>query len=84
MSLLGCVTSQGAFTQEVVEQYIPLENNPRPLSARMGDNAEYWVDQSGDVLHLKFPAKLDFNGQWCRLGPYFSLPDSGVRHDLNI
>ncbi|KAG1844460.1 hypothetical protein F4604DRAFT_1937501 [Suillus subluteus] len=78
MSLLGCVTSPSAFTQEVVEQHIPMENNPRPLSARMGDNAEYWVDQSGDILHLKFPAKLDFIGQWCRLGPYFSLPDSGL------
>jgi hypothetical protein len=82
--LLGCVTSPGAFTQDVVEQHIPMENNPRPLSARMGDNAEYWVDQSGDVLHLKFPAKLDFGGQWCRLGPYFSLPDSGVRILLDI
>ncbi|KAG2750137.1 hypothetical protein P692DRAFT_20874652 [Suillus brevipes Sb2] len=77
-SLLGCVTSSGAFTQQVVEQHIPMENNPRPLSARMGDNAEYWVDQSGDILHLKFPAKLDFGGQWSRLGPYFSLPDSGL------
>jgi hypothetical protein len=62
-SLLGCVTSSGAFTQQVVKQHILMENNPRPLSARMGDNAEYWVDQSGDILHLKFPAKLDFGGQ---------------------
>jgi hypothetical protein len=53
-----------------------MENNLHPLSARMGDNAKYWVDQSGDVLHLKFPVKLDFSGQWCRLRPYFSLPDS--------
>jgi hypothetical protein len=78
LSLLGCVTSRGAFTQDIAEQHIPMENNPRPLTARMGDKAEYWVDQSGDVLHLKFPARLDFQGQWCRLGPYFSLPDSGV------
>ncbi|KAG2741941.1 hypothetical protein P692DRAFT_20821997 [Suillus brevipes Sb2] len=78
LSLLGCVTSHGAFTQDIAEQHIPMENNPRPLTARMGDKAEYWVDQSGDVLHLKFPARLDFEGQWCRLGPYFSLPDSGL------
>lgn len=78
-SLLGCIMSSGTFTQQVIEQHIPMENNPCPLSAQMGDNAEYWVDQSSDILHLKFPAKLDFNGQSCQLGLYFSLPDSGVK-----
>jgi hypothetical protein len=36
------------------------------------------------LLRLKFMAKLAFDGQFSRLGPYFSLPDSGVSHDACI
>ncbi|KAG1722079.1 uncharacterized protein EDB91DRAFT_1256234 [Suillus paluster] len=44
----------------------------------MGNKAEYWVNGSGNLLHLKFPARLDFHSKYSHLGPYFSLPDSGL------
>ncbi|KAG2039383.1 hypothetical protein BDR03DRAFT_847636, partial [Suillus americanus] len=52
---------------------IPVKNNPRPLSVLMGDKADYWANGSGNLLHLKFPARLDFHGKYSHLGPYFSL-----------
>ncbi|KAG2336261.1 hypothetical protein BDR05DRAFT_953486 [Suillus weaverae] len=79
ISLLASVKSAGALTEEAVgEKNIPVENNPRPLSVLMGDKAEYWVNGSGNLLCLKFPARLDFHGKYSHLGPYFSLPDSGL------
>ncbi|KAG1862144.1 hypothetical protein F4604DRAFT_1494811, partial [Suillus subluteus] len=57
---------------------IPLENNPHPLCTFMNDSAEYWVDGSGSLLHMKFPARLDLNGQYSRIGPYFNMPSTGV------
>lgn len=79
ISLLGSALSRGAFTADACsEENIPVQNNPRPLRRLMGDKAEYWVNGSGDLLHMKFVARLDFHGQYSRLGPYFNLFDSGV------
>lgn len=84
LSLLGCANAPGTFTEEASdEHHIPTENNPRPLCNEMGDRAEYWVDGNGELLHLKFMAKLAFDGQFSQLGPYFSLPDSGVSDDTD-
>ncbi|KAG1829123.1 hypothetical protein EV424DRAFT_1344380 [Suillus variegatus] len=79
ISLLGSALSRGAFTADACsEENIPVQNNPRPLRRLMGDKAEYWVNGSGDLLHMKFVARLDFHGQYSRLGPYFNLFDSGI------
>ncbi|KAG2137451.1 uncharacterized protein EDB93DRAFT_1106643 [Suillus bovinus] len=52
--IMQSVKSAGALTKEAVgEKNIPVENNPHPLSILMGDKAEYWVNGSGDLLHLK-------------------------------
>ena len=59
-------------------------NNPWPLAAQMGDKAEYWADGNGDLLILKFPARLNAHGMYTRIGPYFSLPDSGVSSTIYI
>lgn len=56
---------------------VPTANNPRPLRV-MGDNAEYWVNDSGEMFTFKFPAILDLEGQYDRSGPYFNLPRTGV------
>jgi hypothetical protein len=53
---------------------VPSVNNPRPLRV-MGDNAEYWVNDAGEPFTFKFPAILDFEGQF---SPYFNLPRTGV------
>lgn len=82
-SLLYSVRSPGALTVDAAsETNIPLENNPRPLRTFMNDNAEYWVDGSGSLLRMKFPARLDLNGQYSRVGPYFNLPHTGVRQQF--
>jgi hypothetical protein len=56
---------------------VPSANNPRPLRV-MGDNAKYWVNDSGNIFTFKFPATLDLEGQYDRSGPYFNLPRTGV------
>lgn len=56
---------------------VPSANNPRPLRV-MGDNAEYWVNDSGDIFTFKFPATLDLEGQYDRSRPYFNLLQTGV------
>ena len=79
ISLQASVSSPGALTQEACSlENIPTTNNPRPFAAQMGDKAEYWADGNGDLLILKFPARLNAHGMYTRIGPYFSLPDSGV------
>ncbi|KAG2138733.1 uncharacterized protein EDB93DRAFT_1106302 [Suillus bovinus] len=62
ISLLGSVLSHGAFIADACSE----ENIP----------AEYWVNGSGDLLHMKFVVRLDFYGQYSRLGPYFNLFNS--------
>lgn len=61
---------------------IPLQNNPRPMRALMSDSADYWVNGSGDLVSFKFPAQVDRNGQYGRIGPYFNLPPTGVRFNF--
>jgi len=78
VSLLASVASPGAVTLDMVTKNIATENNPRPLKTKMDDGAEYWVDNRGELLTLKFPARLDYAGKYSRLGPYFNLPDTGV------
>lgn len=79
ISLLGSALLQGAFTEDACSyENIPEENNPRPLRRQMGDKAEYWVNGVGELLHMKFVARLDFCGQYSCLGLYFNLFDSGV------
>ncbi|KAI6038046.1 hypothetical protein EDC04DRAFT_2698632 [Pisolithus marmoratus] len=48
----------------------------------MADNAQYWVTTNNQLLHIKFPAKVDRTGQYKRLGPYFNLTSSGL--DINV
>ncbi|KAG1890352.1 hypothetical protein F4604DRAFT_1673776 [Suillus subluteus] len=57
---------------------IPKENNPHHLQWQMGDKAEYWVNGVGELLHMKFVARLNYHGQFSQLGPYFNLFDSGI------
>ncbi|KAG1824205.1 hypothetical protein EV424DRAFT_1294639, partial [Suillus variegatus] len=57
---------------------IPLDNNPHPLRTFMNDSAEYWVNGSGSLLHMKFPARLDLNGQYSCIGLYFNMPHTGL------
>jgi len=76
-SLLEVAEDPLALSQAVVEP-IAKDNNPCPLRQLMRDRAEYWVKSTGDLLHIRFPAKVDRNGLYGRLSPYFNLPSTGV------
>ncbi|KAF8838831.1 hypothetical protein BDN67DRAFT_982265 [Paxillus ammoniavirescens] len=76
ISLLASVQSKGALTAEAIGN-IASENNPRPLRSQMPDTAEYWLDSSGSLFVMKFPAQLDTSGQYSRIGSYFNLPSTG-------
>lgn len=75
-SLYVLATSPSAVNENTVTS-VPTANNPRPLRG-MGDSAEYWVNDSGELFTFKFPATIDFEGQFDRTGPYFNLPRTGV------
>ena len=78
VSLLASVASPGVVTLDMVTKNIATENNPCPLKTKMDNGAEYWVDNRGELLTLRFPARLDYAGKYSRLGPYFNLPETGV------
>lgn len=44
----------------------------------MGDNANYWIDNNGNALVLKFPATLDLDSSYSRVAPYFNLSNEAV------
>ena len=58
-----------------------LKNNPHALhTAPYNDGSLHWVDQKGKLLCMGFPAVLDLEGKYGRIGPYFSLTsDHGVK-----
>ncbi|KAG1734445.1 uncharacterized protein EDB91DRAFT_1337905 [Suillus paluster] len=76
MSLYVLSTTTPAVNENTVSG-VPPTNNPRPLRG-MSDNAEYWVNDGGDAFTFKFPATIDFQGQFDRTGPYFNLPRTGL------
>lgn len=77
VSLLACSNSPTACPPNFNEA-IPKHNNPAPRRGKVPDSAHYWVDASGNILHLKFPAIISTTGQYSRLGPYFNLPPDGI------
>lgn len=81
-SLLEVADNTLALSQAVVES-IAKDNNPRPLRQLMRDGAEYWVKSTGDLLCIRFPARVDRNGMYGRLGPYFNIPPMGVSVSFN-
>ncbi|KAG1812339.1 hypothetical protein DFJ58DRAFT_740174 [Suillus subalutaceus] len=75
-SLYVLVTSPGVVSEHTITS-VPAANNLRPLRG-MGNNAEYWVNHSGELFTFKFPVTLDLEGQFDRTGPYFNLPCTGL------
>ncbi|KIM66486.1 hypothetical protein SCLCIDRAFT_21954 [Scleroderma citrinum Foug A] len=98
ISLLACVTSTLKYTRRLdfttacansatacianFNDSIPKHNNPAPHHGKVDDAAHYWVDTSGNILTLKFPAIILTTGAHSRLGPYFNLPTNGI--DVSI
>lgn len=50
------------------------KNNPRTINkAAFNDSAQYWVDNNDNILRISFPAILDPNGKYSRVGAYLSM-----------
>lgn len=77
-SLLHTIAHPNAVCRSLVETLAP-QNNPRPLRGVMSDVADYWVKGSGEPIAFRFPAKINRAGQFTKFGPYFNLPNQGVR-----
>ena len=58
---------------------VAVDNQPRRLSF-MPDGADYFVDNDGQPILLVFPAELDFEGKYSRVGSYFNLPGATVSY----
>ncbi|KAG2356229.1 hypothetical protein BDR07DRAFT_1380953 [Suillus spraguei] len=76
MSLYVLCTTVPAVNEDTISS-VPPTNNPCPLRG-MTDNVEYWVNDGGEAFTFKFPATIDFEGQFDCTGPYFNLPHTGL------
>jgi hypothetical protein len=48
-------------------------NNPRALNhAPYKDGSLHWVDKNNQLLNMAFPAVLDLQGKFSKIGPYFN------------
>ncbi|KAI6004332.1 hypothetical protein EDC04DRAFT_2611660 [Pisolithus marmoratus] len=84
----GCISALNASLLHIVDDPIAMspalmkkiasENNPRPLHELMHNSVHYWVMTNNQVLHVKFPAKVDHTGQYECLGPYFNMTSTGL------
>ena len=64
--------SNGRWT--VVSSDSTVENSPRPLKTTpYNDGASYWVDKENELLTMSFPAVLETDGKFSKIGPYFNL-----------
>ncbi|KAG2064562.1 hypothetical protein BDR04DRAFT_1162432 [Suillus decipiens] len=52
-------------------------NNPQPLRG-IGDNADYWVNDAGEIFTFKFPVSIDLGSEFDRSGAYINLPYAGL------
>lgn len=49
-------------------------NNPRILNTPpYNDGSLHWVDKNNELLSMAFPAVLELDGKYSKLGPYFNL-----------
>jgi hypothetical protein len=48
-------------------------NNPRALNhAPYKDGSLHWVDKNNQLLNMAFPAVVDLDGKFSKIGPYFN------------
>ena len=73
-SLEESIKHPSCVSNEWIDTIGDLKNNPRLLNYQpYNDGAFYWVDKNNQLLHMAFPAVLDIEGKYSKLGPYFNL-----------
>lgn len=73
-SLEECLKHPDCVSQTWMDTIGDFKNNPRLLTTPpYNDGSMHWVDKKNQLLFMAFPAVLDVEGKYTKLGPYFSL-----------
>ena len=73
-SLEECLKHPRCISNKWLDEVSTVDNSPRPLkTAPYNDGASYWVDKDNDILTMSFPAVLETDGKFSKIGPYFNL-----------
>ena len=80
-SLQAAVQHPSCVSPAWIDTLADFKNNPRALhKPPHNDGSLHWVNKKGNLLCMAFPAVLDLNGKYGRIGPYFSLfTDQGIK-----
>ena len=64
-----------------IDTVADFKNDPQALHSMPYDNGSvHWVDKSGHVLHMAFPAELDMDSKFRHTGLYFKFEGKqGIR-----
>ena len=76
-SLLTVANSPTACSACLIKS-IPKYNNLAPQPADAPDGVHYWLDDSGNILQLRFLVIVSKHSQYSHFGNYFNLPPDGV------
>jgi hypothetical protein len=74
LSLEAALKHPSCVSETWMETIGDFKNNPRSLPyAPYNDGALYYVDDKQKPLSMAFPAVIDLNGKFSKIGPYFNL-----------
>ena len=74
-SLEAVVQHPNSISTDWIDAMDGLNLTPRSLSTPpFNDGALYWLNKDDDLLQMSFPAVLDCDGKYSKIGPYFNLP----------
>ena len=73
-SLEECLKHPRCISNKWLNEVSDVQNSPRTLkNAPYNDGALYWVDEDNNLLSMAFPAVLETDGKFSKIGPYFNL-----------
>lgn len=75
-SLEAAIEDPYSVSNEWLDTIAEFKNNPRVINnGPYKDGSFHWVNKNDDVLCMAFPAILEMNGKYTKVGPYFNLGD---------
>ena len=79
-SLEESIKLPSCVSNEWVDTIADLKTNPRTLTdPPYNDRSLHWVDNNNHVLNMTFPAVLNIDGKYSKVGPYFNLSSETVK-----
>ena len=73
-SLEECLKHPCCISNKWLDEVSNVQNSPQALkNAPYNDEALYWVDEDNNLLSMAFPAVLETDGNFSKIGPYFNL-----------